>query len=182
MWATSKPVSTEIMFMTTYCATCVQWASLNLFSTFVSVLFSVLATFSLLVFCCFVAQLLSESSCSVNEDTKMLYEKLEFTFNKMFSLKLRTYNLLMRLTYMDKSDRGKKDAIIFNWCPAVSWCQTDLAQLISQLFIVVSLGVWRSNGFIVSQIPRSTDILTLTLTHHPPLPVRNPFPGMWVRP
>ena len=71
-------------------------------------------TFSLLVFCCFVAQLLSESSCSVNEDTKMLYEKLEFTFNKMFSLKLRTYNLLMRLTYMDKSDRGKKDAIIFN--------------------------------------------------------------------
>ena len=71
-------------------------------------------TFSLLVFCCFVAQLLSESSCSVNEDTKMLHEKLEFTFNKMLSLKLRTYNLLMRLTYMDKSDRGKKDAIIFN--------------------------------------------------------------------
>ena len=64
-------------------------------------------TFSLLVFCCFVAQLLSESSCSVNEDTKMLYEKLEFTFNKMVNFKLRTHNLLMHLPYMDKSDRKK---------------------------------------------------------------------------
>ena len=59
----------------------------------------------------------------------MLYEKLEFTFNKTF--KLRTYNLLMRLTYMDKSDRGKSllkercNIFVSKLYPAVSH-QTDL--------------------------------------------------------